>query len=347
MRAGSMYRLRRAAVAPLFWWLALLLPSPVLAAGLNVDFGTSWGTPAASYGAASGQTGTWNEVGLGATALVDVTGAASGVSISVSATALGNATSDGSDDARLLADNFYGQNFGWSADLSGLAPGSYRVFLYAPSNGSVPTGAMTVGGTALASLPGDPDSNLVEGTSWDDVVVSTADGTLAISGGGGVFTGLAGLQIVPEPVCNDGIVDALEECEDGNTASGDGCFETCHFEDELVLTGIAAGGSASVSIFGRLLMTSTSAGQSASAVIAALTAEANADAILTGLGVSAVSIGNRLVTNGSIDGADLSDPGLAQCGVSVPASSAPGLALLAVALVAVGSWAALLRRGRA
>lgn len=31
--------------------------------------------------------------------------------------------------------------------------------------------------------------------------------------------------------CNDGIVEGDEDCEDGNTANGDGCSDTCHFED--------------------------------------------------------------------------------------------------------------------
>jgi cysteine-rich repeat protein len=31
--------------------------------------------------------------------------------------------------------------------------------------------------------------------------------------------------------CGDGVVDANEECDDGNTSGGDGCSETCTFED--------------------------------------------------------------------------------------------------------------------
>ncbi|WP_438033288.1 DUF4215 domain-containing protein [Sorangium sp. So ce204] len=34
------------------------------------------------------------------------------------------------------------------------------------------------------------------------------------------------------PVCGDGIEAGPEECDDGNTTSGDGCSSTCHVEDD-------------------------------------------------------------------------------------------------------------------
>jgi cysteine-rich repeat protein len=37
---------------------------------------------------------------------------------------------------------------------------------------------------------------------------------------------------VTVPVCGDGITEGPEECDDGNTASGDGCSETCTIEPE-------------------------------------------------------------------------------------------------------------------
>jgi cysteine-rich repeat protein len=33
------------------------------------------------------------------------------------------------------------------------------------------------------------------------------------------------------PRCGDGVVDANEQCDDGNVLAGDGCSETCTFED--------------------------------------------------------------------------------------------------------------------
>ncbi len=183
-----------AGAAVLWLWVA----GSAAARPLNIDFGTSFGTPSSAYGAASAQAGTWNEAGLGATALVDVSGAATAASVTVTATANGNTAHDGDDDALLLADNVYGFNTGWSAELSGLVPGAYLVYLYAPSNGSVPTGEMTVGGEPVSSLPGSPDSELIEGTSWVAVAADAGDGTLSISGTDpGPFEGVAGLQLVP------------------------------------------------------------------------------------------------------------------------------------------------------
>src|SRR5205085_10094822 len=42
--------------------------------------------------------------------------------------------------------------------------------------------------------------------------------------------GGTGADVCAPIVCGDGIVDAGEECDDGNTASGDGCDATCHAE---------------------------------------------------------------------------------------------------------------------
>ena len=59
--------------------LALVYCAPAAAAqSLNIDLGTYYGTPPATYGAASGQAGTWHEAGLGLTALVDLSGGSTG-----------------------------------------------------------------------------------------------------------------------------------------------------------------------------------------------------------------------------------------------------------------------------
>ena len=142
--------------------------------------------------------------------------------------------------------------------------------------------------------------------------------------------------VLSVPACTNGVVEGLEECDDGNATVGDGCYSTCHFEDEMVLSGVAQGGSATVSIFGLPVTETTSAGQSAPAVISALAALVNANTSLTGLGVSAVVIDGRLVTNGTIMAVDLQDPGLEECGAAVvPALSGWGLGLLAMALLGV------------
>jgi hypothetical protein len=106
-----------------------------------------------------------------------------------------------SGDEMLLEDNFYSiDGNSWSANLSGLVSGAYTVFLYAPSNPSVPTGAMTVGNFAVSSIPGSTGSTLIEGTSWVSAQVTVTDGTLMISGAGASYSGLAGIQVVPVQV---------------------------------------------------------------------------------------------------------------------------------------------------
>jgi len=185
--------------------LAVIATASVARGGseVNVDFGTTYGVPTNGYGGASGQTGAWNLAGLGFTALVDSSGNPSGVNVGAVAS---NATSNNgnvpaNDDQLLLNDNLSSFNplgtATWTATLTGLADGSYRIFLYAPSNGVVPTGAMTVGGVNVGSIPGDPGSTLVEGTSWVEVTVSVVGGTLDIAGTSSNFCGLAGLQVVP------------------------------------------------------------------------------------------------------------------------------------------------------
>jgi len=182
--------------------LALVCFAPAAwSQGLNLDFGTSYGVPASAYGAAAGQAGNWNQVGLGVSGLLDLSGVASSASVNLVAFTAGGNTGavPVNDDELLLADNFFtGSGGTWSVTLSGLSAGDYLVYLYAPSNAAVPSGAMTVGGTAVASIPGDPGSALVEGTSWVKTRVCLSGGTLAISGSANL-SGLAGLQLAPAP----------------------------------------------------------------------------------------------------------------------------------------------------
>ena len=181
--------------------LALVYCAPAAAAqSLNIDLGTYYGTPPATYGAASGQAGTWNEAGLGLTALVDLSGGSTGSSVTVVADSPtgGTVTNPTNDDGLLLRDNFYVSNAGtWTVDVSGLAPGDYRIFLYASSNSATPTGNMLVEGVGVPSLFGDWDAVLIEGVSWAQVAVPITDGTLNISGADTAASGLAGVQIVP------------------------------------------------------------------------------------------------------------------------------------------------------
>jgi cysteine-rich repeat protein len=41
----------------------------------------------------------------------------------------------------------------------------------------------------------------------------------------------------PQPACGNGVVETGEECDDANTAAGDGCSDTCHFDDNTSTPG--------------------------------------------------------------------------------------------------------------
>jgi hypothetical protein len=154
--------------------------------------------PSDTYGAAASQPGAWNQAGLGATALVRPDGSPSGASVTlIASSATGNTGVHVTDDELLLNDGFF-STAQWSADLSGLVPGDYTLYLYAPSSISTSSGLVTIGaGTLVASFPGHPSAQLAEGVSWVRVDVSVAGDTLPISGAGPAYCGLAGLQLVP------------------------------------------------------------------------------------------------------------------------------------------------------
>jgi hypothetical protein len=202
-----------------------LTPAARAGEGWNVDFGSFFGVPASSYGAAAGQVGAWNKAGLGVTPLVDLAGAASGASVNVVAdNGFGNSGGSPATGAELLlSDNFLSvDGASWSVVLSGLGSGDYAVFLFAPSNHNVPTGTMTVGGLAVPGIPGDPDGALIQGKSWLQVPATVASSTLAISGQGATFSGLAGLQVVPAgeftSYCTAGV--GASGCQAALSASG-------------------------------------------------------------------------------------------------------------------------------
>ena len=171
------------------------------AQNLNVDFGSAHGTPSNTFGAASGQVGTWNTLGLGTTSgLLDITGAATTVAVTVtSQTDTGSSGgSCGGDLGALLDDNFYTSGATWSVDLSGLTNGNYSVYLYGPNHTGVETGNMVVNGVAVASISGDGCS-FIAGTTHTAIQVSVTNGTLSIAGTNiASFAGLGGLQLIEQ-----------------------------------------------------------------------------------------------------------------------------------------------------
>jgi cysteine-rich repeat protein len=135
--------------------------------------------------------------------------------------------------------------------------------------------------------------------------------------------------------CGDGELDATEQCDDGNQTSGDGCYATCDFEDSFRLYGVAQGGSVSVTVDGVLVTVATTAGQTPAQIVAALAAAIGANSTLSEQGTTAVAIGSRLVTNGTLAGPTLTDPGLSS-EPPVPSFSGWGLGLAALSLLFAG-----------
>ncbi len=105
-------------------------------------------------------------------------------------------------------------------------------------------------------------------------------------------------------------------------------------EPALSLYGVAEGGAVQLEIDGQPIEVTTTAGQTAEQVVAALSAAVNGDPTLAGLGVAAVAQGNTLLTNGTLGALVVTDPGLSESPVAVPAL--PGLGALLLLAAALG-----------
>ena len=107
------------------------------AQSLNIDVGVTFPVPSSTFGAAAAQPGVWNSVDAGqagATALVDLAGVATGVTIqrsngSGSEMSWNNPGTNG-DDAALMDDGD-DPGLGSTWRISGLAAGDYEVTVYA------------------------------------------------------------------------------------------------------------------------------------------------------------------------------------------------------------------------
>lgn len=184
--------------------LQLAGTTPQSGVSINIDFGDQHGTPSATFGAASGLAGFWNEINPGVTsALIGTDGFSTDVDISVVANRPGHTVLVSADDAeRLLNDNFYDAGT-WTVDLIGLADGPYTLFVYAPTHTSVSSGIMQINGVAAGELPGSAAGTLVEGVSYAEFPITVSDGALSLSGTtSGSSPSLAG---------SDGTLDAATE----------------------------------------------------------------------------------------------------------------------------------------
>jgi hypothetical protein len=186
--------------------------SPLCAQSFNIDFSTEYnsghGSVSSTYGAAANQAGVWNEITSdGPTALVDLSGAASGASYQSGVGLSYNCTiapGTSTDEICLLGDGMMAMNGTWRFSITGLSNADYTIYYYEPAHSSVSTGAFTVNGIAATPLS-STSTTLTQNVNWASMQVTVTDGTLSFVGSSvqdTTFYGLAGLQIVgpvPEP----------------------------------------------------------------------------------------------------------------------------------------------------
>jgi len=208
------------------WVLFLLLgiagllgASDAWALAFNIDFGTAFGTPSSSYGAASGLVGYWNGIvptSPGPHALLDINGAATGVTLTISAGEASFSSNDPStsgDDQALLDDELdirpTGVGNTATVTLIGLPADIYDVYTYArdadtPTNEEV---SVNVNGAGAQNVT--PTSNIFSGFALGEnyalhSVTIAAGQNLSVvvtivQDPGTDYGMINGLQIVPEP----------------------------------------------------------------------------------------------------------------------------------------------------
>jgi spore coat protein A len=111
--------------------------------------------------------------------------------------------------------------------------------------------------------------------------------------------------------CGNSLVEPTEGCDDGNRVSGDACSAACRREEFLRLAGVASGGTVALILDPlHVVVVSTTPGQSAAEVAAALAAAINADPELAPFGITASADGTRLMVNTSILNVSIGDAGL-------------------------------------
>jgi hypothetical protein len=174
--------------------------------GFNVDCGLPGTPPSPVYGAATGQTGTWNQVTRDQSLdLVHLDGTPSTVHLSgianLDALSCDDASTTG-DDAALLDDFIDAFYTGCVFDVTGLQPGAYDVYAY----GFTPCGPSFNG--FFLGLSGSWDGahpltstgwtgTFVEGQTYARARFVALGGAFRIDMQGGVVGGFSGFQIVP------------------------------------------------------------------------------------------------------------------------------------------------------
>lgn len=133
--------------------------------------------------------------------------------------------------------------------------------------------------------------------------------------------------------CGNRVINAPEECDDGNLRSGDGCFRTCEFERTVRFDGVPSGVGAVTGSLSGVQKTIPTAGLSTTSDIANAFANVfNADPTLVSQAVEVDPISNKITSDGVFGNFVSSDTGI----TAVPEPSGLlGLAAGALLLAAI------------
>jgi hypothetical protein len=212
--------------------------SPCLSQPLNIDFGTEFGGPADTFGAAAGQPGVWNTLvgsDLGPFPLVGLDGAPVAATLMMTLP-LGNAGDPDilspitdPDTYALMADYFALRTASVDVQIDGLMPGTYEVYAYGWSPDS--SDLRTVFNIHVAGEELDDGNSWVLSGVWPgDFIEGITHATQLITLGAGesitIFArgipngSFNGIQLVPAatPACpadltGDGGVDVFDLLE--------------------------------------------------------------------------------------------------------------------------------------
>lgn len=114
--------------------------------------------------------------------------------------------------------------------------------MFADAAADVTVEVMGVRARSEVQVPGGDYTVLVRGKGTDrvtgitDTFIATGCTPVTIGGGETVEIRVTLLPIVGMGVCGDGTFSPDEQCEDGNTADGDGCSATCRTEPMTIST---------------------------------------------------------------------------------------------------------------
>jgi hypothetical protein len=198
--------------------IACIFPLTATAIPINLDFGSTYGTPSSSYGGAAGWVGTWNQIdptSSSPNSVLDINGNPTGVTVTVSPGERlysSNDPSTSGDVQALLDDELdvWPYTVGGTATvtISGLIAGPYEVYTYArdantPRNETV---TITVNGVSQTVQPTSNTFSgfiLGENYAFHSGVLAAGQNlniTATIQNDvGGDYGMINGIQFVPEP----------------------------------------------------------------------------------------------------------------------------------------------------